>query len=104
MLSVSGRVQRRQPTPLKFEVYEPASSKGRQFATVALPSVELGNGLAYAAWLHLTGRSVPREINGQQTLVTRANVGRVKTYAEKLKRPLKVSFVKRSGKFWLVTR
>src|SRR5262249_38614898 len=43
--------------------------KGRQFATMALPSVELGNGLAYAAWLHLAGRSVPREINGQQNLV-----------------------------------
>jgi ABC-type sugar transport system substrate-binding protein len=80
-----------------------AIRKGLIAATASLLSPEIGNGLAYAAYLALTGKSVPSEINVRYGLVTRENVGQYKSYDERLKKPMKVSFSKIGGKVYLET-
>jgi ribose transport system substrate-binding protein len=77
---------------------------GRQLATMEFPSVELGNSLAYAAWLHLNGKKVANEINGAARLVHRGNVAGYRTHEQRLKRPMNVRFVNRGGKWWFVAR
>jgi ribose transport system substrate-binding protein len=77
--------------------------KGSLFATAALLSPEIGNGMAYAAYQVLTGKKVPNTISAPYFQLTAANVGSYKSYSERLKQPMKVSFLKQGGRYVLQT-
>jgi ABC-type sugar transport system substrate-binding protein len=81
-----------------------ALKAGALFATVAAPNVELGNAMAYAAYLRLAKKQlVPKQIWLQYELLTRANVSKYVTFEERLKQPLKVRLVKVGPKWFVRT-
>jgi hypothetical protein len=60
--------------------------------------------MAYAAYQVLNGKKVPRTIAAPYFQVTGANVGSYKSYAQRLKRAMKVSFVKKGSGYVLKTK
>ncbi len=77
--------------------------KGSIHASAALLSPEIGNGMAYAAHQVLTGKKVPNTIAAPYFQLTGANVASYKGYDQRLKRPMKVAFVKRGSGYLLQT-
>ena len=69
-----------------------AIKQGRLAASAALLSPELGNAQVYAAWQLLHHKKVPRTINAPYKIITKANVNTYKSYAERLRAPMTVSF------------
>lgn len=77
--------------------------KGTLFATAALLSPEIGNGMAYAAYQVLTGKKVPGTIAAPYFQLTGTNVATYKPYAQRLTGPMKVAFVKQGSGYQLKT-
>jgi ribose transport system substrate-binding protein len=77
--------------------------KGSIFASAALLSPEIGNGMAFAAHQVLTGKKVPKTLAAPYFQLTGANVASYKSYDQRLKTPMKVAFVKRGDGYLLKT-
>jgi ribose transport system substrate-binding protein len=77
-----------------------ALKRGSLFATAAVPNVEVGASMAYAAWLKLVKKqAVPKQVNFPLQIVTKANVGTYKGWDVRLKGPVpKVTFVTAGGR------
>ena len=63
--------------------------RGQLFATAALLSPEIGNGMAYAAYQVLTGKKVPSTIAAPYFALTAANVASYRGYTQRLKDPMR---------------
>ncbi|MBM3679315.1 MAG: sugar ABC transporter substrate-binding protein [Actinobacteria bacterium] len=77
--------------------------KGTIFATAALLSPEIGNGMAWAAYQVITGKSVPRTVAVPYLQLDSGNIGSYQPYADRLKAAMKVSVAKRGSGYVLVT-
>lgn len=80
-----------------------AVRKGRVGSTAALLSPEIGNGMAYAAYQVLTGKSVPKTVNALYKPVSKETVGTYKAYDARTRAAMGVSFEQKSGKYYLKT-
>lgn len=79
-----------------------ALKQKRLFATSAVPNVELGNAMAYAAWRVVAKKQkVPRQVNLTFEILTQQNVNRYATFEQRLKKPEQIKFVQQGGK-WVV--
>ncbi len=81
-----------------------AVKNGSMFATGAVPNVELGEAMAQVAQDKLTGKPFPKTIWFNFEIITKANVGSYKPWADRLAAgPLKIAFVKKGGKTFVRT-